>query len=203
MLKYLVGILVTACLAVPFNAAGSAKQELILRLQQLQSFTADFEQVVSDAQANVMHQASGSIALAQPDNLRWHTTEPDEIMLIADGESVYQIDYFVEQISIVNQSDAINSNPMMLLTSTDPLDWEDFTVSRVDSGYQITGQQQASIISLELIFKNDLLSIIRSVDSQEQQSQLTFSEQIENGPLSAEMFQPNLPAEFIIDDQRQ
>ena len=183
MLKYLVGILVTACLAVPLNAAGLAKQELMLRLQQLQSFTADFEQVVSDAQDNVMHQASGSIALAQPDNLRWHTTEPDEIMLIADGESVYQIDYFVEQVSIVNQSNAINSNPMMLLTSTDPLDWQDFTVSRVDGGYQITGQQQASIISLKLIFENDLLSIIRSVDSQEQQSQLTFSEQIENGQL--------------------
>ena len=201
MLKFIVGVIVASGLTMPIFAQ-EPKQQLMQKLQQLQSFSAKFEQVVVDAQDNVVHEAAGSIALAQPNNLRWHTTDPDEILLIANGESVYQIDYFVEQVSIISQSDAVNNNPMMLLTSTEQSDWEQFNVTLLDNGFEIIAKEQGPISSLTLVFENDLLTSIRSLDSQEQESQLVFSDQIQNKPLSLAIFEPSMPAGFIIDDQR-
>lgn len=201
MLKFIVGVIVASGLTMPISAQ-EPKQQLMQKLQQLQSFSAKFEQVVVDAQDNVVHEAAGSIALAQPNNLRWHTTDPDEILLIANGESVYQIDYFVEQVSIISQSDAVNNNPMMLLTSTEQSDWEQFNVTMLDNGFEIIAKEQGPISSLTLVFENDLLTSIQSLDSQEQKSQLVFTDQIQNKPLSLAIFEPSMPAGFIIDDQR-
>lgn len=200
--KSILAILVVFAFCNQTVASENSKQQLMQRLQTLQSFTADFEQVVVDADANIVHQAAGNIALAQPNRLRWHTTMPDEILLVADGSAVYQVDYFVEQVSIISQSDAVNNNPMMLLTSNVESDWDQFDVNLSDQGFIISAKKEGPVLSLTLVFNGDKLSQILSVDSQEQESQLTFSNQAQNIPLAVDVFEPSMPDGFIIDDQR-
>ena len=186
----------------PVHSDTDPKLALMEQLDSLRSFKSNFQQTVVDANGTVVHQASGQISLAQPNKLRWHTTLPDEILLIADGDAVYQIDYFVEQVSIVNQSSAIKNNPMMLLTTKETKDWQKFDVSLSEGGFVITAKQQGPIQSLTLVFDDNVLSKIQSVDSQEQESRLIFSEQVQNQPLAFDMFTPVVPPGFIVDDQR-
>jgi len=189
-------------LSFTVQANDDPKKALMAQLDSLQSFSSKFNQVVVDTNGTIVHQASGAITLAQPNKLRWHTTLPDEILLIADGESVYQIDYFVEQVSIVSQSSAVENNPMMLLTTKSQSDWDKFDVVNADKGFTIQAIQQGPIKTLTLIFDGNLLTEIRSVDSQEQESRLTFSDQVQNQPLPLETFTPLVPSGFIVDDQR-
>ena len=202
LVKDFVLVLFLIILSHSVLAMDDSKQALMSQLDTLKSFSAKFEQNVVDANGVIVNQASGTIALAQPNKLRWHTEMPDEILLIADGDALYQVDYFVEQVSIVNQASAIENNPMILLTSKDPSDWDKFDVTLSDSGYLIQAKQQGAIRSLSLVFADGILTQITSVDSQEQESRLIFTEQNQNTPLPLETFVPNVPSGFIVDDQR-
>ena len=102
-------------------------------LSDMRQFRANFAQTVVDAQQNVVHEAQGVLTMTRPDKLRWETTFPDETLLIADGEAVWNVDTFVEQVTVLSQANAIKDNPVMLLTSTDDSTWSMFSITQLDN----------------------------------------------------------------------
>ena len=87
-------------------------------LSDMRQFRANFAQTVVDAQQNVVHEAQGVLTMTRPDKLRWETTFPDETLLIADGEAVWNVDTFVEQVTVLSQANAIKDNPVMSVSYT-------------------------------------------------------------------------------------
>lgn len=194
-------------------------------LSDMRQFRASFAQTVVDAQQNVVHEAQGVLTMTRPDKLRWETTFPDETLLIADGEAVWNVDTFVEQVTVLSQANAIKDNPVMLLTSNDDSTWSMFSISQLDNAisklleqenrsgqentsglrsFQITPKQQGGqILTLTLTFNSDNeLAALTMLDAQQQISTLTFSDIETTFPLAADTFEVEVPDSFIIDDQR-
>lgn len=197
----------------------NAQIKLKALLNNMQQFRAAFSQTVVDAQQNVVHEAEGVLTMTRPNKLRWETTFPDETLLIADGEAVWNVDTFVEQVTILSQDNAIKDNPIMLLTSNDEDTWSMFSISQLDDAlasmsnnttaanlksFQITPKSQdGQILTLTMTFNSgDALAALTMLDAQQQLSTLIFSDIETKFPLAADTFEVDVPESFIIDDQR-
>ncbi len=212
--------------SVSADATGSKNDDICSSLQALLSdmkqFRAGFDQTVVDAQQNIVHEAQGTLTMTRPNKLRWQTTFPDETLLVADGEAVWNVDTFVEQVTVISQANAIKDNPIVLLTSTDQATWSKFSISQMSSGistdnsatdinngtflqsFQITPKEEGGqIVTLTLTFNQDNeLASLNMLDAQQQISTLVFSNIETRFPVPADTFSVDIPDSFIIDDQR-
>ncbi|MDF2177614.1 outer membrane lipoprotein chaperone LolA [Aliiglaciecola sp. CAU 1673] len=197
--------LLILCLGL-FTFAGMAQEaapELKARLKSLSSFDAVFSQTVTDGNGEQLQNATGRIRLKQPNQLHWQVDAPNETLLIADGNAVWHVDPFVEQVIAIDQQQAIDNNPLILLAEPDSKHWQDFKVAKKGEQYTITSTQDDSqIVSLTLHFKGQTLVGLDMLDRQSQNSKLLFKEIKQNQPLSADLFRFSLPQGYELDDQR-
>jgi outer membrane lipoprotein carrier protein len=199
------------------NLANTAEVALQSLLSDMKQFRAEFAQTVVDADQNIVHEAQGVLTMTRPNKLRWETTFPDETLLIADGESVWNVDSFVEQVTVLSQSKAVEDNPIVLLTASDIATWNKFNIRKVDtssvegddvakqlSSFQVTPKELGGqIAALTLTFnQNNELAALNMLDAQQQTSTLVFKDIETRFPLAADTFTVAIPDSFIIDDQR-
>ncbi|MBU3005192.1 outer membrane lipoprotein chaperone LolA [Paraglaciecola arctica] len=181
----------------------TAKQQLKLKLASLVTYQANFEQRVVDIENTLLQQATGRIVLQQPSNLYWELFEPNESVLLADGENIWNVDPFLEQVVVYGANAALDDNPLILLTNPDSSKWLDFEVTQSEGQFVITPRQpNGGIESLRLVFDGDLLVELESKDGQQQKSLLTFSEIKQNKTLPPETFVFVMPQGYELDDQR-
>lgn len=183
-----------------------AKDALKVSLQKISQFSSEFVQLVSDYEGNIVHEAQGIIAMSRPNKFRWETTFPDEALVIADGETVYSIDSFVEQVTLLDQSTTIADNPIVLLTSNDDDIWDKFDVSTIagdnEAYYVLPQNQNGQIKGLTIVFSTEgHLSSIVMLDAQQQQSAISFNSD-SSDLVSPDLFSVEIPEHYIIDDQR-
>ena len=192
----------------------ASKAKLRTALGQFDSLKTSFTQTIVDLQGEVLQSASGELRLKKPQKLRWTILVPDESVTIANGTTVYNVDPFLEQVTILDQAPLTRSNPLMLLISDEAAQWDKVSVSEhTPKNNKIVNGTAYTIISLapnaliekvELRFdaQNTLVSLV-SYDRQQQQNLLTFSNVELNTGVSDQdfIFTPN--DSFIVDDQRE
>ncbi|MFQ3206962.1 MAG: outer membrane lipoprotein carrier protein [Glaciecola sp.] len=179
------------------------KTELKIKLSKLISYSASFSQSISDITGKELQSSSGQLTLKTPNMLRWETRLPDETLLIADGTTVYSVDPFVEQVTVMQQASITQNNPLMLLVSDDEKQWNAVTVEKKQSRFiVISSDENANIVSLNIEFNGDQLSRLQSTDRQQQKSLLIFSNIAQNQTVPQSLFLFDIPTNYIIDDQR-
>jgi outer membrane lipoprotein carrier protein len=180
-----------------------AKQQLKVKLAELATYQANFTQTVVDFENTLLQQATGRFVLQQPNKLYWELFEPNESVLLADGDSIWNIDPFLEQV-VVNGADvALENNPLILLTNPDSSQWQEFEVSQSANQFIITPRvRKGGIESLRLVFQGDTLVELESQDGQQQKSLLLFSKIKQNHSLPADTFIFVMPDGYELDDQR-
>lgn len=186
------------------SAQADDAEALKTKLAGLESFKAAFTQSVTDENGEVVHEATGNLTMARPDKLRWETLSPDETVLIADGSAVWHIDEWVEQVTVMSQAQAIDNNPMVLLTSNDDATWQQYTVNATQpNSYTVSAKAEGGQIrTLSLSFDDKGLANLIMLDSQGQQSAINFSEREFNTPIFPSAFIADVPESFMVDDQR-
>ena len=184
--------------------ASLAKTELRQRLEAISSLQSTFTQTVTDEANNLIHSSSGNLVLQQPNRVYWHAQVPDETLVIANGDKVFYVDDFVEQVSIFNQADMVSDNPLMLLTSTDDKVWEQFSVTQQADSFEVTpSSTQGQIQGLTLVFTQGELRAFTLLDNQAQRSEFVLSNITMNMPLPVSQFQYDIPVGYSIDNQTQ
>lgn len=180
-----------------------AKQQLKTKLALLATYQANFTQTVVDIENTLLQEATGRIVLQQPNKLYWELYEPNESVLLADGDNIWNIDPFLEQV-VVNSADvALDNNPLILLTNPDSSQWDEFEVSQSENQFIITPHElNGGIESLRLVFNGDILVELESQDGQQQKSLLSFSQVKQNEPLPVDTFKFVMPDGYELDDQR-
>lgn len=180
------------------------KQQLRATLSEFTSLKGEFSQQILSMQGEELQSASGELLLQKPQKLKWSISSPDESQLIADGSAVYNIDPWLTQITILDQAQLTKSNPLMLLISDDPSQWEQVSVAYQDNSYTITSLLDDSPITT-LILKFDAqnkLSSVVSFDRQQQQNSLTFNNVLLNEGVSETDFVFDIDDSWKVDDQR-
>ena len=180
-----------------------AKQQLKVKLAMLATYQANFTQTVVDIENTLLQQATGRIVLQQPNNLYWELFEPNESVLLADGDNIWNVDPFLEQVQVFAADTTLENNPLILLTNPDSSKWQEFEVSQSDSQFIITPRElNGGIESLRLVFNGDILVELESQDGQQQKSLLLFSEIKQNNALPVDTFIFVMPDGYELDDQR-
>ncbi len=185
--------------------AGASDMEALKdKISSIDSFTSPFLQVVTNQSDEEVHRAKGSISITSNNTFRWETNTPDESLLIADGTTVWNIDPFVEQVTLLSQSDVLKDNPFMLLTTDNNETWEAYNVEQDKlhpNTFTITPKQSSNVTSLTMTFNKGMLSSLSILDTQLQKSDITFTFP-SNETVDPSAFQFTVPSGYAVDDQR-
>lgn len=164
------------------EAAGSATSiELLDRLLlTFDSFRADFEQSVIDAEGAVVDRSRGSLEIDRPGRFLWITREPYEQWLLADGLNVWSYDVDVAQVTVKPQAQALANTPALLLGGgREALDA--FAIDTPVTGNGRTSvrlvpeDRQSGFRSVDLVFVGDTLARLVFLDTLEQRTVVSFS----------------------------
>ncbi|MCL5255947.1 MAG: outer membrane lipoprotein chaperone LolA [Gammaproteobacteria bacterium] len=219
----LVCVLITGDIAVADTRADSANNSEILaqetsaqalqhRLNELKSLQGHFmQEIFEDGQ--LIQELQGHFVLERPARLRWVTEAPEASVMVADGDTLWYYNPFIEQVTLFNQTDAMQSNPLLLLLENDQQDWQNFIVEQHDDAeFQVwsiadkPGTSGSGSV-LELAFRKDAtsafaLETLRLRDLHGQESVFYLANLTYNEAVAGHPFQFDIPAGTDIDDQR-
>ncbi|AOW75452.1 hypothetical protein A3Q34_00280 [Colwellia sp. PAMC 20917] len=207
----------TSVFALPFNEATNViekpsndaliiKSNLMQKLAKLEYFTANFNQQVLDAEGNELQNAMGTLTVKKPNLVHWQTAEPDESLIVSDGDTLWFFDPFVEQVSAYLLEKALLNTPILLLTSSDPTLWQHYSVSSTDeNNYLIhANDNNAQVKTLELRFKknSNMLNSFTILDATGQLSLFKLSQFDQVTVPESALFTFKIPEGVELDDQR-
>ncbi|MGQ4275859.1 outer membrane lipoprotein chaperone LolA [Pseudidiomarina sp. E22-M8] len=192
-----------ALLLTAASWASEAKIELQERLAPISTLQADFVQQVVDAQGDLVQELQGRLAMARPNKFFWQSDAPDELVLVADGATLYYFDPFVEQVTLNDQQSSASQSPFLLLLDGEATAWANYQVTAAGTSYQLEPIEGAETQqSLQLNFVDDVLSEVILDDGQNQLTRIALNNVQLNAALPASTFQFEIPAGVAVDDQR-
>jgi len=181
----------------------SAKQALQAKLATIDGFSADFIQRVIDSEGQVIANGEGQLTVEKPNKVNWHTTSPDETLIIANGETLWFYDPFIEQVSVYDFDQALANTPILLLSSNNETLWDGYRVIQVESSFVIESlDEQSHVKSLQLKFDNERLDQLLIFDATGQVSEITLAMRGSSAS-KATIYDFSIPEGTHIDDQRQ
>ena len=184
-------------------ASEDAQTQLQRYLNTMQQFQAQFDQQVVDEQGDVIQESSGRMALARPNQFHWQVTEPDEELMVADGNALWLYNPFLEQVTIMDFQKALQQSPFMLLMSDNAAAWDQYTISQISNGFSIKPNVPQLIAEIRIERNGNAISRLILLDSQGKTSVFTLSQFDANSPLPNTLFHFTVPQGVEIDDQRE
>lgn len=100
------------------------------RLNQVNSFHANFVQRVSSAEGVAVQEGEGELWVKRPNFFNWHMTSPDESLMISDGKTLWFYNPFLEQVSANWLKTSVSNTPFMLITRNSASDWHQYNVTQ-------------------------------------------------------------------------
>ena len=179
------------------NPSGSrdAANRLASVLQSYESYQADFIQIVVNENGNQVQETRGELKAKRPGLFYWETSAPMSQFIVSNGETVEVYDPDLEQVTIHDLDERVQTTPALLLSGeVDNLE-ETYRVSLKSIGdntreYTLEPRNADSLfVSLRLTFFKDELQEMRMQDSLSQLSVLSFdnirlNENVDNGAFS-------------------
>lgn len=174
------------------------------KLAKVQLFGAHFEQQVFDQNGKQLQKATGEMVVSRPNRFRWETKQPDESLILSDGQEVWVYDPFVQQVSLMKLDSAINNTPFLLITSSDPKLWSQYEVLQEDHSFTVTSRKKEQRIeSLRIVFDAQWqINRFEVNEAQGQRSEFQLSQFNLKPQIKADTFKFTVPSGVTIDDQR-
>ncbi len=193
-------VLLMASSQVWADAASDLKQ----KLASVSLFSAKFSQTVYDSKGKELQKAGGDLLVKRPNRFNWHTTSPDESLIVADGKDVWVFDPFVEQVTALKLKDAVLNTPFVLITGNDDKLWKNYDVTQQGDVYTVTSRDPAELIaSFRITFDRDNnISRFDVKEAQGQWTEFTLSSFNRNPVLKGSEFVFKIPKGVELDDQR-
>ncbi|MDK9557766.1 outer membrane lipoprotein chaperone LolA [Marinobacter sp. M216] len=174
-----------------------AAARLASMLKSYESYQADFIQIVVNENGNQVQETRGALKAKRPGLFYWETSAPLSQFIVSNGETVEVYDPDLEQVTIHNLDERVQTTPALLLSGeVDNLE-ETYRVSRKAIGdntreFMLEPRSPDSLfLSLRLTFFKGELQEMRMQDSLGQLSVLSFdnirlNESVDNSAFSLE-----------------
>ncbi|WP_100640568.1 outer membrane lipoprotein chaperone LolA [Marinobacter salexigens] len=185
-LKRLTALVATLMVAVFFSSSlmaankESSAAELASLLRSYETYQADFIQIVVSENGNNVQETRGSLKAKRPGLFYWETRAPLSQFIASNGETVEVYDPDLEQVTVHNLDDQVQTTPALLLSGE---------VDNLEETYRVSGRkisddtreftlepksEDSLFVSLRLTFFKDELQEMRMQDSLSQLSVLSF-----------------------------
>lgn len=134
--------------------AGDAMVRLEQFIRDVESFQADFDQTLYDADSQPLQTSSGTLRLKRPGRFIWSYSEPDTQEIIADGKRIWLYDKDLQQVTVNDMDERLAGTPLALLMRSVPLS-ESFDIVELGeaegiSWLELTPKSESS--DFELVF---------------------------------------------------
>lgn len=118
---------VCICTALTISASDTADAQEMTReaealltdfMSNADTLRADFTQIVIDEEGRKDDAASSSgvFLLERPGKFRWQVTEPNDLLILADGKNLWNYDIELEQVTVKPIDETLSGTPAMLLS---------------------------------------------------------------------------------------
>lgn len=190
-------LFISLLLFINLAFAQSSSNQLSDLLQNLQTFQANFSQVIQDKAGSTLSQSQGKMALKRPGLFRWDTQKPNQQLIIADGKTIWIYDKDLEQITKQKQNASANTPGLLLSDSVSHL-MSRFSIESTGTEKNnifklIPKNKEALFQSVQLIFDQRILKQMILYDNLGQITQITFSHAKANQDLPEELFRFRAP----------
>ncbi|GIU48017.1 outer-membrane lipoprotein carrier protein [Shewanella sairae] len=176
---------------------------LKVKLTEINSLKADFNQTVTDINDKVIQTGEGVFALSHPNQFYWHLTAPDESLIVADGTDVWVYNPFAEEVSVMDINQAISASPIALLVHSDDATWSQYKVAQTDNCFDISPKDADSGVSeVQVCFDDKQLTQMVLKDQQGNISDFKLTNQSSIADTDRDLFKFVVPDDVDIDDQR-
>ena len=194
----------TALLSASSFAFADAADELQNRLNKVDVLSADFAQTVMSANGKNVQQGNGKLQIKRPNLFRMDTKSPQETQIIADGQTLWFYDPFVEQVTANWVKDAVNNTPFVLLTSNDKSHWAQYSVEQKSDTFVLKPKAKNSNIK-QFDIRIDESGVLKGFSTIEKdgQSNQYVLRNISNQNLDSALFKFSVPKGVELDDQRK
>jgi len=191
MIKFLI------LLILSLNAcAENNKLEKIL--VKLNSFNADFVQIVKDSTNQLIDESVGKVMFQKPNYFRWEYKSPSKNEIISDGEFIYLYDPDLKQVIVSKLDGQIVVSPAMFLVSDNI---HEFFNTKLISNSTNTTQYEATPKDLERAFFKqvifnfnlDQLKEMKIIDNFDNETTIQFFKIIQNQYINEGKFLFNYP----------
>ncbi len=194
-----IALCAASCFVVPSVNAGEALDQLNSFIQDIETFEANFEQTLYDADSEPLQKSIGNIRLKRPGKFIWTYFSPEEQQIVADGERIWMYDKDLEQVTVNTIDDRIAGTPLVLLMRAAPLG-DSFTINELGQSDGINWVEltpKATSSDFEQVFigmKGTDLAAMELRDNFGQATQIIFTEFQAGIEFSDSLF------EFVVPD---
>ncbi|MGQ4005265.1 outer membrane lipoprotein chaperone LolA [Francisellaceae bacterium CB300] len=159
-------------------AFASTADDLITKIKNIQSMSANFTQKLIDGQSDSNVNSKGTMSLKKPQYFKWVTTSPNNQEIVSNGKKLWIYDGDLEQLIIKPVSNNISQFPYLILLSknSDNLN-KLFTVKEKSTNtYILKPKNDEMINSITIKFtENGELDYLDISTSLNQYTQIKFS----------------------------
>lgn len=187
-------------------AASDAENSLDRFFNQVQTYSARFEQEVLDEGMNIIEDSEGTMWISRPGKFRWDYEPPLEQKIISNGKKVWVHDVELEQVTIRPLGDTIGRTPANLLAGKGELS-NSYNMKNMGAkgGYVWMRlkpkNKEANFENIFIGFKNNRLRIMELIDGLGQTTRIQFSKEQENLTIVDKHFEFEPPANVDIIDE--
>lgn len=190
-----------------FACADNAQEDLLKRLNTLQSFESQYEQSVFDKNNKVIEESRGRFYLGNNKAFKNTIEYPEKSAMISDGKKLWQIDYELEQVSVSYLKNYLDNSPLSLLLGNAKQSLESFDIKKTENMalnqqlYQLTAKDTlASILAVRLGFKSSIITYIELDERSGNKVRINFSNNSELKN-AKEAFKAIIPKGFDLVDE--
>lgn len=206
MKRVIAVILLAAPFGVPLAADGEkdAGRKLVDEfVDDIVTFQGDFQQVLLDADKQVVERTAGTLEISRPGKFRWTYVEPYEQWLLADGLNIWSYDVDLAQVTVKPQAEALANTPALLLggsgNALDQFKYEGSYDEIETTWVQLVPHDTTSgFMRVELGFIDDTLRRMVFFDNLEQTTLVEFSEVTVNEPIDGQRFTFDIPTDVDV-----
>ena len=205
MKRFIVVLTLCGLLQAPSAVAGAGEDRLRAFLTEVQSLSANFEQVLLDADGAEIQRSGGQVLIQRPWRFRWHYRRPYEQLILADGQRLWIYDRDLQQVTVKQLDSALGRTPAMVLSSDRPVD-EAFELTELGDAKGLTWlrltpkPRDTDYRELRLGFFAETLSVMELHDNLGQVTRLRFTGLTRNPAITHRQFQFSPPTGVDVID---
>jgi outer membrane lipoprotein carrier protein len=192
--------LVIVSLLISTSVSGATGIDQLNRFfSSVNSFGADFEQLVIDESGAQLQSSSGHMVLQRPDRFRWDYQEPYEQLIVGNAEKIWIYDPDLEQVTVKRRDETLGQTPARLLSATEPLE-NSFSINELGPQGELQWvellplNEDVTFQRIKLAFRDELLRVMELEDGLGNTTAILFDDVVSNAAVDPSLFDFNAPA---------